>query len=845
MKFYPLLFLLAAPLHAALPEPDTVFYGRIMHLGGGEEYVLTSGELKWTVQPPAGSPAAPAEFTTTLSSMKGGTMSYQIRVPHYLQVSGTTLSVLAGFPVNTATDAQPFRNASITVNGHGVRLADPAGISFDASAITRGSFRRLDLIVDGPLPDADGDGLPDWWETKYHLDLNHAGGLDDPDHDGVNNLAEYRAGTNPTGDNQDPHIPAEILVSLPIGGKAIPVLRAVDADSRPEQLTYTVGTVPPTIEIGRIGHSGPVSTFTQADLNAGKILLTTTASAAVELIIPLSLRDETPAHPAATAALQVSIASEATLWDGWGLPVTARPASLPAIQDGSKLSGGATLRAPSGSVSLNAPSPQPDVPSDIGRFFIGSPAADTLLGSSQDDLILAGDGDSIRLGSGEDRLLVKGANGSMTVVDFSIAEHDVIDLRGLLQPTAGRFLPAYLQLSGTDLKVDANGDGSGFTDLTIHLTGASLPKDIADLWDTGSLETGSIAPQTTLFLTTSGIASEENLSPATVTLRRRGEASAALDVPVTWSGTATMGRDLSTLPNLAHFAGGQKSVSFIIQPLADDEREPAESVQITVGINSSWILAGGSSTSTLSIADLPTRVWLEVAERTAYRDSLSPAQFLVRRSGPMASSLTVQLTASGRAVAGLDYRRLPASVTFAAAQDVIAIDVLPMAFAVLARGAEDVVITVKPDASYLYGISPQIRVMLVEHVRTFGSWMTEHTISNLLFAKEDSDHDGMNGLLEFAFNRNPAAADAPPIKFLRTADGRIGLEYHRWSGAPELTYRIQHSSNLRDWTDVPDGGKEETDCEVLPTGIERVQEFLRTAPTNGCSYLRIRVDRAE
>jgi hypothetical protein len=49
--------------------------------------------------------------------------------------------------------------------------------------------------------DTDGDGLPDWWETKYNLDPNDATGVNgpwgDPDHDGLCNLAEYLAGTSP------------------------------------------------------------------------------------------------------------------------------------------------------------------------------------------------------------------------------------------------------------------------------------------------------------------------------------------------------------------------------------------------------------------------------------------------------------------------------------------------------------------------------------------------------------------------------------------------------------------------------------------------------------------------
>jgi hypothetical protein len=160
-------------------------YGVVNNLSDGSR--VTFGELSWIIQPVGG--GTPITLTGTLTNINDQ-FCYVLRVPCETEIPN--ISISAGVLKLSATPTS-YNRAQVTIGGVTATFSQPAQTNLTLSLTDRGRIERIDLTVNltssGLLPDA--------WQIQY---FGHTG-VDptaDPDGDGMNNLAEYRAGTNPT-----------------------------------------------------------------------------------------------------------------------------------------------------------------------------------------------------------------------------------------------------------------------------------------------------------------------------------------------------------------------------------------------------------------------------------------------------------------------------------------------------------------------------------------------------------------------------------------------------------------------------------------------------------------------
>lgn len=183
------LFVLSVSLRAGIPEPDLVWYGKVLASSNGVTVRVTSGTLAWQIEPLSG--GTPWTLTTPLTNINDQ-FSFVLRVPCESPEPGVAAS--AGTVVLTSP-ATAYRRVTVLLDGQPLSFSG-APNQFSPTLADRGRSERIDL-VSGTLPaDTDGDGLADAWEQQYFGGLT-ANPDEDPDGDGMTNLREYLAGTNP------------------------------------------------------------------------------------------------------------------------------------------------------------------------------------------------------------------------------------------------------------------------------------------------------------------------------------------------------------------------------------------------------------------------------------------------------------------------------------------------------------------------------------------------------------------------------------------------------------------------------------------------------------------------
>ncbi len=408
--------------------------------------------------------------------------------------------------------------------------------------------------------------------------------------------------------------------------------------------------------------------------------------------------------------------------------------------------------------------------------LIGGFAGDDITGGFEDDLLVGGPGpDHFRGLAGRDIFVVGDGD---TIHDFNRSDGDTIDISGLIADKS-QPLSACIRMElvndpeaedvHTMMRIDADGDGSGFDDAEILLRSVVLrDTDLPGLWAGGFLQTGGVRPQLSLSIEASSAeAMEIGGPPGILSLSfSNSNVPADLTVPLTFSGDAELGVDyrLEALmydPETDSYQPvplengripvqlkpGDTILTVNLIPVADGENELVETARIGLMPKSGYYALGEPSSAVVNISDGPDEVRINATGPTAHESGQVTGRVTLSRTGTVADALMVRLSIQGTAVNGTDYEFLPSEVRIPAGQVTATFPVAAKADAETEPEEYAEIFVIGGDGYVVAGPS-SVRVTILDKTAPIPS------------PTEDADGDGLPDEWEARYGLDPATADA-------------------------------------------------------------------------------------
>ncbi|NLC83446.1 MAG: hypothetical protein GX748_19900 [Lentisphaerae bacterium] len=797
--------LTACTLRAAqISEPATVFYGQVMATADVQPHLITEGRLTWVIRRADG---VDVTLTASLFAYNNGLYSYRLDVPHAAMGLG-----LVTDPANVPLSVyeQTHRHQSVTLDGEPAVLLGPAGTVFTTAQLLRAATYRLDLGVDRRAVDSDGDGLPDWWEERYGLDIQ----ADDAGQcfgtGGVTAAEAYLQGLDPTADHTVPVLKTRETVVY-AGGCTALLLDAADLDTAPSNLLYTVTALPyggscvleadggqQTLAVG--------ATFTQADVLQARLLYAPAPEVSDPGVLGLALCDGQ--HAPAESELRLLLYE-------------------PALNEQS-LRSDLYQYANAGFVVAEGD----DVNVSHSGLAYALAGADPIGGHADDVLYCSAGAQCAAGGPGADRFVVTAFDGNaLELTDFSVAEGDVLDLSGV------PVVDGIPLLSAFSLAVSDGAYTIAYAGGTVAV-GALDPAlaDLSELVCLGCVRVpdGVVLEARVSVSATVPLAYRNGPVNGRFTITRSGNPDAQLVVGLLVTGSAMNGGDYAYIPDTLTIPSGVSSIVIDVSPYVVGgtlEKVVALSLQSGTGYR-----LGAVTQASVTIVPLKPCVYVDAFEPLAVVESGEPGSFILWRDGVTDTSLIVKLVSGGTAVKNVDYVTLVSALTLSAGESERLVTVTPLAGATFPDGAKKVTLDVAPSTagSYLRGTALPAEVTLVQRYDTFSAWLARLTEDGTQPAGLGGENDeSLFRVYAFGGYPDEGGDEGVPRPLLR--DGQLVVKVRQPLWLSDVAYTVSGFTDLSapaasaaDWVEVeaPEGEPRGAEWHYYRLNVTGRQGFI-------------------
>jgi PKD repeat protein len=180
-------------------------------------------------------------------------------------------------------------------------------------------------------------------------------------------------------------------------------------------------------------------------------------------------------------------------------------------------------------------------------------------------------------------------------------------------------------------------------------------------------------------IATDPTAYESDRVPGHLTIYRTENTLKPLTVNYVLTGTATNGVDYNKLSGTITIPQGSSSGIVTVTPVDDEEYEGPETVVLTVSPSSSYRVGSPASAAvTIMDNDLPAVTVAATTPTILESAGTVNGEFKITRTGITSAALVVNYAMSGTATNGVDYVKLPGSVTIPAGSATLTLLVTPI-----------------------------------------------------------------------------------------------------------------------------------------------------------------------
>ncbi len=498
----------------------------------------------------------------------------------------------------------------------------------------------------------------------------------------------------------------------------------------------------------------------------------------------------------------------------------------------------------------------------VRHSISGGEGDDDLSGGDQADLLRGGMGHNRLTGkAGPDRFRFSKTSSQDLITDFSASAGDSIDLTELFAGMSG--LPSsYVKVKSVvsrgannlprvDTRLELNYSGTGTAiDQTITLEGVGFgSSDLPRLVGEGNLQLGGPRYDSVISLVISAPDPTSPGSPRQLTVRRSGNASAAIQVPLSLGGDARVDADYQIVGALGTgsvrrvaLARGATQAVFALVPTSS--RSGLTSTIAITALPVPQVSDGGASVA-LSLQGAST---FAIQTLSHIHPTLArPGLVKVSRTGGLDQALELPLVVAGTLLNGIHVQTLPSILHFASGQSSHSLTVTPLGSPPPASEIPALNLALTPDPlRYHIGDFGQTTVLWVaqggaEAALSFADWRNQYFPGNQdpALAALDSDRDGSTNLMEYLAGSDPSRADAPAFA-LSLVPAADGLEL-RWTSPRALTdvpLGLEESPSLGPWQKSPLSSAEKRTW--LPDGQIQHRYPFSVDPSAPARFFRLR-----